>query len=689
MRLFNKNKDEKPVSQHNTDEENELLCDIETAQQHAESGKRAEIEVNWDDEYKIYIGKQWDTTKGARTKTGKKRNWNSQDNFVFPMIRNMLASLTVTTPRPDISAVETGDTDTASVLNDLVPHILYRNKFTHQWKKIVLQGLQYGPIIGYVPYDQHWIGGSGPNRWVGEIRTLFMKKSEFYPDPAIIDLEERLQECSYINIKQRKKLEWFEEKWDKGKYVIEDSYDIEEGQENEGPDPHQATLITHFHKETPRFISKEWKETFLQKAEEAESEGLPYKAQDYRDMANGTLKGVHCAYKAGSIILDYIPYVYEDGLYPFVYKVMYADEEQPYGMGEERNVVIPQIMHNRVDEIEVSAMLGQGLGGGFYQKGTFSNAQFNEFLNNIAKANTWHEVNNINGIKPKQPVQVPANITNYKESKKGVIDTISQNTSILQGISPGANVPYSTIRELGARSDLRMKSRAEVLEDFLIEFFQLIINRIAQFYTEKREYRIRGDSKERAVEKQAYKALIEIANMPKGTPPEQQMQAMINLLVFIKTQKDKPNKGVFERSMLVRTWDRETVEDENGQSVTKKEEFVPELDISVKVLDERPTDPNYYTDMAMGLLGKAMGIKAFWKTMKDGKFPPVDEILEELGEMQAAQAQAAQQAQQTAAQQEMQKQALGLEKQKLQNESVEKQVAIKAATTLAKRGGKQ
>lgn len=688
MKLFGKGKEDKPISPHNTKEENELLCLIDIAQQHAESGKRTDIETDWKDEYKIYIGKQWDTSKGVRTKTGKKRNWNSQDNLVFPMIQNMLAALTTTTPRPDISAVEEGDTDTAIVLNDLIPHILYRNKFPNQWRKIVLQGLQYGPIIGHVSYDHHWIGGSGPNRWIGEVRTSFMKKSEFYPDPAIIDLEERLQECSYINLKQRKKLEWFADVWEKGKHVLEDAYDVPEGQEDEGPDPKQATLITHFHKGVPAFISKEWKQRFLEKAEEAEAEGLPFKAQDYRDMAAGTLKGVHCAYKAGDILLDYVPYIYEDGLYPFVYRVLYADEQQPYGMGEERNVVIPQIMLNRVDEIEVSAMLGQGLGGGFYQKGTFTNAQLNEFLNNIAKSNTWFEVQNINGIKPKQPVQVPPNITNYKENKRAVIDTITQNTAILQGISPGANVPYSTIRELGARSDLRMKSRAEVFEDFLVEFFQLIINRIAQFYTEEREYRIRGDSKERAVERQAYKTLMEIANMPKGTPPEAQMQALVNLLMFIKTQKDKPNKGVFKRSMLVRTWERETTTDENGNIVVKKEEFVPELDISVKVLDERPTDPNYYTDMAMALLGKAMGIRAFWKTMKDGKFPPIEEILEELDEMQQAQAQAAQQAMQMQAQQEMQKQALSLEKQRLQNESVEKQVAIKAATSLAKGGGR-
>ena len=92
-------------------------------------------------------------------------------------------------------------------------------------------------------------------------------------------------------------------------------------------------------------------------------------------MANGILKGVHCAYKAGNVLLDYVPYIYDDGLYPFVYKVLYTDEQQPWGMGEIRNVVKPQILYNKADEIELGAMLGQGLGGYLYNKGAISATQ--------------------------------------------------------------------------------------------------------------------------------------------------------------------------------------------------------------------------------------------------------------------------------------------------------------------------
>lgn len=700
MAWYSKKKEEekKPTASiYNSKEENELVCEIDIAQTYAEGGKRPDIETAWEDEYKIYQGggKQWDTSKGKRNEKGRKRNFNSEDNLVFPMIENMLAAMTSSTPVFDISGMEPEDDNAADVLNDLVPFILARNNFRDQWKDIVRQGLQYGPFIAYIPWDQHWIGGTGPNRWVGEIRIWFQKKGEFYPDPAILDLKRRLQECSFINLKHRKKLEWFKDTWpEKGAHVIEDCLDIPKGQEDEGADPQQATLITHFHKGLPYFIPKEWKERFLEKAREAEEESqLPYYAKDLRDMAAGTLKGVHCAYKAGTILLDYVPYIYDDGLYPFVYKTLYADEQQPWGMGEERNVVIPQVLHNKADEIELGAMLGQGLGGGFYNKGSLSATQRDELLDNIAKPNSWHEVNDKNGIQEKRAVQVPANISQYKEYKRQMIDVTSQNTDIQKGISPGANVPYSTIAELGARGDIRTKAKVEILEDFLVEMLRLIINRIAQFYTEDRTYRILGDRQLKNVKDQAFKTLQQISLMPPGTDPAMQIQAMIDLLKYVKSQSQRPRTGTFNRRMLVRTWERDAAitYDEAGNEIKKPlvEEFIPDFDLKVKVVDERPTDRNYYTQTAMALLGKAMGIKAFWYTLDEGKFPSTDIILAELDEMQQAQAQATNNAItaqiQTEQQENERERQAKAQSQKQTNDS---QVLMTAISAMAKAGAR-
>jgi len=674
-------KKEEKTSQYNTPEENALLIEIESAQQYAEGGKRYDIETAWDDEYKVYIGggKQWDTTKGKRTEKGKRRNFNSEDNFILPMVQNMLAPFS-NTPVMNMSGVEPGDNESAEVLNDLVPHILYRNKFPEQWEKITEQFVSYGPAIGYVGYDQHWIGGTGPDRWVGEIVSEYVKKEEFFPDPSILDLEERLQECSYINRVKRKKIEWFKEMWPKkGQYVLENIDSKIKGQEDEGQDPKQAALIIHYHKGVPKFVPDEWKKIFLEKAQEAEQNNqLPYYAKDLRDMAAGTLKGVHCAYKSNNVLLDYIPYIYDDGMYPFVYKVLYYDKEQPYGMGEIRNVLIPQLLHNKADEIELGAMLGQGLGGGFYNKGALSNAQRDELLDNIAKPNAWHEVNTINGIVEKKATTTPPSITNYKDSKKHIIDTVSGNTAILQGISPGANVPYSTIAELGARADARTRRKAKVLERFMIEFVQLIINRIAQFYTEDRKYRILGDNQLARMQSEVYKALTEIASMPAGTDPNVQLQALVDILTFIKTQQEKPKTAVFKRDMLVKTWERD---------VGKKEEFIPEFDVRVKVTDEKPTDRNYYTSLATQLFGKAIGLRAFWKTMDEGRFPPIDEIISEIEDMQKSQAESQMQAQMAMVQAEQaDKQADREASMQKQRETNQSQIEMTALSAAAKAG---
>ena len=121
----------------------------------------------------------------------------------------------------------------------------------------------------------------------------------------------------------------------------------------------------------------------------------------------------------------------------------------------------------------------------------------------------------------------------------------------------------------------------------------------------------------------------------------------------------------------------------------KMEEFIPEFDIKVKIAEDKPTDRNYYVTLATELLGTALGIKAFWKTIDEGRFPPIEEILEELDEMRKAQAEAQAQAQQAAMQMQQQdketdRQA-GLEKIDRQGQAIERQTVLSA---MAKAGAK-
>jgi hypothetical protein len=581
----------------NTPEEESLVNLITNNQKNAESARGTDysesgtyisdlgIDQVWEDESKMLIGDQWTTSIAYRTKAVRKTRPNSVNNFIFPAITNIVANITSSDPEVTIEGTEESDKEVSEKLTFLSRFNDQRNKFPATWKKMVQQFVAYGPIIGAVLWDSDWIGGTGPNRWLGDVRIIYIDRRTIYFDPAITDLEERLQECSFIHRKYRKKLDYIKDRWEKGKFVSEDNNDMD--LQYEGQDPKQVWLIESRHRELPKFMPEKRRRELLEKAAEFETID-PFKAQEYKDMAAGKLKGVHVAYVANGVLLEYMPYEYDDGLYPVVYKVCYFDENTPHGFGEVRNIKVPQILHNKADEIEIEAMSREGLGGKLYNDGAVTDRQLENILKHQGKGGAWLKVNNVNQLADRDGVKTPAALVGYKEHKQRMVETISQNTPIQQGMAPSANMPYRAIAELGARTDIRTKHKVKILEDFLIELNKLRINRFVQFYTEDRYYRLKG-------------------------------------------QDNKVVEGTFKNEELMRSWDRDMMDDDGNITESQQETFVPEFDISVKIMGEKPTDRNYYTNTALELFGKqAIDLESLWYTLEEGKFPQSKEILERL-----------------------------------------------------------
>jgi hypothetical protein len=174
-----------------------------------------------------------------------------------------------------------------------------------------------------------------------------------------------------------------------------------------------------------------------------------------------------------------------------------------------------------------------------------------------------------------------------------MVETISQNTPIQQGTKPGGVTAFSAIKELGDRADTRTRGKMEVLEDFLIEFNQAILSRIAQFYTEERQWRITGSEGE-------------------------------------------SQSGTFSNKEMFKTWPRNEAEYDDKGNVTKPaemEEYIPEMDVKVKLVDERPTTRDYYMNLAFKMKPAGLiDLKSFWYVMEEGKFPPREEVLKRLEE---------------------------------------------------------
>ncbi|MFA5882210.1 MAG: hypothetical protein WC834_08435, partial [Eubacteriales bacterium] len=281
-------------------------------------------------------------------------------------------------------------------------------------------------------------------------------------------------------------------------------------------------------------------------------------------------------------------------LYPFIYKVCYFDENTPHGFGEIRNTKVPQILHNKADEIEIEAMSREGLGGRIYNAGAVTPKQLETILKNSGKGGTWLEVANIHGLAERDGVKTPQALITYKEHKQRMVETVSQNTPIQQGLSPGTHVPYSTVAELGARTDIRTKLKVKTLVDFLTELNRMRINRFVQFYTEDRYFRIKGED-------------------------------------------GKTIQGKFNAKEAYRMWNRDVMDEEGNVTGTQPELFVPEFDVTVKIMDEKPKDRTYYTTTAVNLFGQnGIDIESLWYTLEEGKFPPISEILKRMRAQNAA-----------------------------------------------------
>jgi hypothetical protein len=618
----------------NTPEEEILLSEITANQSDAESN-RTDIERIWNDEYKSFKGDQWDLSFAKRAHKEKQVRPNSVDNFIFPSIMGMHSTLTATTPEATLEVNdgddETDDTELERKVTDNVANIFDKNKFPALWKKIVLRGISHGPFIAAVLWDNDWIGGNGPNRWIGEVKIIAQKKDEIYFDPAIIDLEERMQDCSFINRKMRKKLTYFKRWGEKGSMVKAD------GGEDEGANHKQAWLREAWHKGKPRFMPSERKKELLDKAQRWMPPAAivdDYKAELYQQMAAGKVDGVHVSYSTTDVFLEYVPYAYEDGMYPFIFKVMYTDEKSPYGFGEIRNVMIPQVMHNKADEIEIEAMSVEGLGGYFYQTGALSSKQLAYLTQNNYKGGVFAEVDGLNLMKPREGAKTPANIPQYKEHKQRMVETISKNTPIRQGMAPSGNLPYAAIAELGARTDNTTKGIAETLEDFMEELVLMITSRMKEFYTEERAYKVRENQDNSP---DIARQLKEIAQMP---DEQQKVLAVYELLNTMGTNQSF-KYGKFSNQEMTKSWERQPSGiDEMGNEIPAKiETYMPDFAAKVKIMDERPTDRNYYIELAMNLLPqKMLDMESFWYVIEEGKFPPKETIIERLQKQMQAQA---------------------------------------------------
>lgn len=582
------------------DPEQQTIYDMVRSDYQYFKATRQASEGIWRQEQRFYKGDHW---YGLRPPEVSQQRPNSVDNVVWSQIESIVSKLTGWEPTTDFEAQEPGDEQKAEMLNEFIPYELRCIKFHPKHTRAVRRMVIHGPLIYKTVFDPSVAGGRGNNRYMGQNDVIPLDLGSFFPDPRIRDFI-YLQKASANIIHTIPSLDYFKQRWpDRGKLVTMDnmSDDVEifdrdyvsQTQFNTSSSTGHVTeqsqrsgLIEYWYKGKPKTMSAEDKKVFKELADTNLQEGKDPSINIAK--AKGQIDGIHCIYISTSgVFLEHKSYVYDHGQYPIVARVLFPDEDNPWGKGYMRDMISPQIMLNKFSELSVETMAKQGNAAIVYMEGS------------ITKPDTWARkrstpaamlpVNDMNGWKEIEGHNVPSSLFQGMEYYKEMLQKIpgqfdSANGQASADVNSGAQA-----QALIAASSGRLSLPSEIIKDALQEVFEQYIELVAQFYTQERIIRVTDG--QMSVSRQS-------------------------LVSQAPTTYDAPQQ------------------DGSTQPQQVQEEYVPHFDIIVNIGAEKPQDRQYWVQTALTLLQTVdpttgMGMidaKAVQYTIQNGRMEPMQVI---------------------------------------------------------------
>lgn len=612
--------------------EQQKIVDMVWSDYQVFKSRRQDIEETWRQEERFYEGgrRQWEA---LRTEATMKNRPNSVDNIAWSQIESIVSALTGWTPEGTFAATENGDEKKSRQLTKYMPYELRQIKFKQKYVKAVRRFVNHGLFLLETVYDPTVNGGRGNNRFIGQNDVIPLDYGCFFPDPRIGDLM-YLQQSKAMILHRRKPIEYFAERWEKqGKKVQDDSYteDVEIFEEDRqtsekyfnttsaagiGGTEKQKTagLIEYWYKGKPKLMSAEDKRIFREMADECLRNGLD--PTECIAKAEGKADGVHCIYTSTSgVFLEHKSYVYNHGQYPVAARCLFTVEGTIWPKGYMRDLISPQIMLNKFSELAVEQTAKMGNGAVFYEEGSIAESKIPIWKRIRSTVGAMLPVLRLDGVKEIEGKGPPSMIMNFIQHWLQILQKIPRRFDSING---GANFQGESGRHaeaLQAAAQGNLSTPTELIEDGLAEVFEQYIELVAQFYTQERIGRV----------------LNEQVSIGKSA-----------ILSYAPTD--------YETGNLVPHKD-------TGEMVPEvlqlQEEYVPKFDISVSIGVEKPTDREYWVNLAFTLFktidpdtGRPMiDIKALQYTIENGRMEPF-EVIEERMQKDLMMAQQMQQLQQ-------------------------------------------
>jgi hypothetical protein len=334
----------------------------------------------------------------------------------------------------------------------------------------------------------------------------------------------------------------------------------------------------------------------------------------------------------------------QDPKFPFIFRNRYPREDSVWGYGESQFLKSPQIVLNKTTELILEGNMHFALGQTFYKPGAITPKQ-EKFLKKFGTLpNMYFPVNDIDGVKRITGKGVDQSLMSEANRVQRAMEGIVGRHDISQGRTPGSVVAFRALDLLAARARVRLRSAENAIVSAYEECGNYVNELIAQFYTEKRAYRILGDGTTRdelvTVNQMTGEERPFLGEIPPGWTVETRQEQVVKYGTFSLDEHKKvyvydTDTGYgetlpYDEQMAEAINQTELLKEQGEEFDTsiEYEVYCPEMDVQCKVSTSAPTDRAFYMEMGKELLmSKMIDEETFWYVLQNGKFPPYETIM--------------------------------------------------------------
>ena len=465
--------------------ENEIKEAFETLKKY-KTGKAA-LENRIVEDEMFWKRRHWDVLRPADEKTKPSSGW------MFNAIANKHADAMDSYPEAICLPREASDEESAKMLTSIIPVILERNGFQDIYSDNWWYKLKHGTCAYGVFWDNSLENGLGDVQvtkidllnifWEPGIRDIQKSRNLFICDLVPVDILKEQYKSANISGGEAAEIK---------KYIYDDSIDTSD----------KALVVDWYYK-------KQGKLHYCKFCED----NVLYSSEN-EGMTDGW---------------------YHDGEYPIEVDVMYPEEGTPVGFGVISVTKDPQLYIDLLDE-KVMNYIHAAANPRFFAK-ISSGINEEEFLNTSKPI--VHVEGDLDDKKVKQIVVQPLNgyVMNFRESKIEELKETSSNRDFSQGGTSGGVTSGAAIAVLQEAGNKTSRDIINASYRVFARIVHKIIERMRQFYTESRTFRIIGEN---GVNEYARFDNSQISEQSMGVVAEQELFGKPIFDINVKAQKQSP-----------------------------------------------------------------------------------------------------------------------------------------------------